>query len=655
MQSKRKDKKTATRKNQGKRPIRPNKAQSQSFANPLDNKLLWVLFLTLTLPFFYLSEPMDPAIVPRYIYLSGWALLYYGYFHLLRREPIELGFRPLLSYFFIAFLALAGWGALANFTAIVPTQGIYMIARDFLNIIVIFAFTQAFLKSDDGFLIISKAALLVGVCMSIVGIAQANEWGFQWIPGVQSPYAFSANPTLYGSSQALLFPFILYTLYKGGKTWKSIACMAFFFWVYSLLVARTRSAWLAAIVAMIGIQFLFFLVAKRHEFDLKKWGIASGGLFASAALAVFLLFNLNLGGTVQKMIQDKAKSLAKQATEGFAKSSSTSADYRLVIAAESMEMYADHPVFGVGPNNWLVMIPEYGKRSYYHHSGGSSRIRAHNDYVQVFAERGTIGGIAWIGMWVLTALMAFNYIWKKRADKDKTMLAIFLAGGFAAFGVDMFFSFPNERYENVLYVSLMWAMLFALYQQEKEGKKTLMSMPWAMAIGAVAIIAFNLFLSAEKYRFEKNMKLTKAYMGAKRYDDILRFAEEGISPFVPLGPLGDPLELYAGISYKEKGEYDKAIEMLDKSLKYHPNSSRAYSTLGTIYTAQQKHNEALDALENAYRVAPAYDVVVKNLGIAYYNNGRYKEAVEKFDQVDITEDWLKDVYNNAKAMVAQGQ
>ena len=107
---------------------------------------------------------------------------------------------------------------------------------------------------------------------------------------------------------------------------------------------------------------------------------------------------------------------------------------------------------------------------------------------------------------------------------------------------------------------------------------------------------------------------------------------------------------YNGIGsvYGSQGDYPKALEMYQKSLKilleeygeYHPDVARSYNNIGYVYESLGDHPKALEMLqkslkiwldiygENHYDVATNYN----NIGYAYESQGDYSMALEMYQK-----------------------
>lgn len=82
-----------------------------------------------------------------------------------------------------------------------------------------------------------------------------------------------------------------------------------------------------------------------------------------------------------------------------------------------------------------------------------------------------------------------------------------------------------------------------------------------------------------------------------------------------------------GYDYYKKGEYDKAIEELENSLKFDPNNENAYYGLGNCYYRKQMYEKAIEGYKKSVERNPDFANAHYGLGTAY-------SALRKTDEAD---------------------
>lgn len=619
-------------------------------ANGLNSMTNWLIVLIGVLPVLFSRQTMDPAIAVRYIFISGFMLLFVLYFFARTRSMRSFSFPSLVKWVFAAGAGFAIWLLVSMGSALNFREGYYELGRHLLNLVVLFAVMVTITREESQSLKLCKALVLVSFIQSMAGIGQYYELAFTDLPGANAkPYGLMANRNLFGSAQALLLPFVLFVIYKAGRTWKWLAGIAAAGLIVSILLSQTRSAWLAtaAIILVSLLLVSIFSIPNR-----KKWLMATAtGLTAAVAL-VFLVLLTDTEGTMKRSVTERAKSLAGNRSAND--QSTSNADERVRIWYKTMDMIRDKPITGAGPGNWKLAIPAYGTEGLVWAYGKYGPDRPHNVYLHVAAETGIPGAALYFSMWLLIALAGFS-VMRKSQTEDQRILVILMLAGMAALACDSLFSFPTERIEHSLYIMLMGGIILGCYAKTNDTKKILLQKP--LIFVACFILAFNLFLGFKKYDFEYHLNRAKAYENKKRYQEMADEANEAKNGFVTLGAdVGTSLELKKAIALKELKQYDRALWEIAMAKRYHPNSTAVWNTEGTIYTDLKQYDKAIYCYERAIKLTPYFNIVLQNLALNYFMANNFQGCLTTLDKLNIENDeYLKGMKNEAKRRLATAE
>ncbi|MFH1283086.1 MAG: tetratricopeptide repeat protein [bacterium] len=85
-----------------------------------------------------------------------------------------------------------------------------------------------------------------------------------------------------------------------------------------------------------------------------------------------------------------------------------------------------------------------------------------------------------------------------------------------------------------------------------------------------------------------------------------------------------------GVLYKEIGEYDKAISAYKSAIALNPNYTDAHNNLGNVYLELNDKSSALYEYTQAVNLNPDYAEAHNNMANLYYFSGDYEKAVEKY-------------------------
>jgi O-antigen ligase len=119
-------------------------------------------------------------------------------------------------------------------------------------------------------------------------------------------------------------------------------------------------------------------------------------------------------------------------------------------------MIAAHPVLGVGFGAFATAYPQYGE----HDSVEFQVAQAHNDYLQILADCGAVGGL--LALWFI-ALLARS-VWRGVQHQDARLAAWCLGagGGIFALMVHSIFDFNLQLPSNAMLFLFLSALVSVL-------------------------------------------------------------------------------------------------------------------------------------------------------------------------------------------------
>jgi O-antigen ligase len=172
-------------------------------------------------------------------------------------------------------------------------------------------------------------------------------------------------------------------------------------------------------------EFLLLIFLLRRKSNRKTQLLLAGGLSVVAAL---LAIWLGIGWTIQRF---------EHSTPG-----DISNDRRVSIFKDTLKMIRDHPIAGTGLGTFETVYPRY--ESFY---DGLLIDHAHDDYLELLADSGLIGGIC---MAVFIALFLWRGLSNLLAAKSSRVRSFYVASFVACCGlllhatVDFNFHIPSN-------------------------------------------------------------------------------------------------------------------------------------------------------------------------------------------------------------------
>jgi len=89
----------------------------------------------------------------------------------------------------------------------------------------------------------------------------------------------------------------------------------------------------------------------------------------------------------------------------------------------------------------------------------------------------------------------------------------------------------------------------------------------------------------------------------------------------------------AALELLRAGEFEKAIDPLNRAIEIQPDYFHAHTDLGVAYLKLNKFDLAEQSLQRAIKINDKIYIPQLNLGIVYNKQGKYKQAVEVFTKV----------------------
>lgn len=218
------------------------------------------------------------------------------------------------------------------------------------------------------------------------------------------------HPNLLAAHLAMLLaPALSITLTDLPRGFKVVAVIGVVCAGCALLMTMSRGGLVA-----VGVSLVLFCVgASRHH---GMW-LAVPAMMAAGAVAFLVVFQTGF--------------VTRAADDGGAASA------RLPLAWTALEMIGDHPLLGVGANNFTTMIGDY---KYVKSFTGDWVSTVHNKYLMVWSETGLLGLAAFL--WFLAASLRISWLVWRRQHPLLAPLALglgaALAGEMLHMAVDIF-------------------------------------------------------------------------------------------------------------------------------------------------------------------------------------------------------------------------
>lgn len=161
-----------------------------------------------------------------------------------------------------------------------------------------------------------------------------------------------------------------------------------------LIFSLSRGGWIS-----VGVAFLLVLALAVHR---KRLQVQTSVIISGATFLILLALILVQGNLIMSrlMTDDQGSAIS-----------------RIAMASRAFSIIQDHPLSGVGLNNYSQSMVQYDEGS----SGNGNRFIVHNSFLLIFAETGILGLVAF--GWFLMSLLIQTSRVLTRAPNDLMWLA----------------------------------------------------------------------------------------------------------------------------------------------------------------------------------------------------------------------------------------
>jgi O-antigen ligase/Tfp pilus assembly protein PilF len=528
--------------------------------------------------------------------------------------------------------------------------------------------------------------LIVGGLFGIYGIFQYNGIDFSfWIRNIgrQQVFGLFGNVNYFAEYLIVPLPIAVSLFFASRNKFKKILLLiAILAMGTSLIVTFARGSYLGFGVSLI-FMFFVFLISRGKKFIKNNKKIFIITLLAIIIITfLFVIPNpLNKSGTIISKI--KSRISVTQLTQD------SSYNRRIAIWKFTGMMIKDHPLLGSGIGTYKYNTLRYQaeffaqgeNRSLYPHGFAD---KAHNEYLQLWAELGIIG--LGIFIWLMISYFSCGLkILRKIKDEYRQGIIIGLMGAVVAVLVDGIFGFPLHLPATIVLFWLTLALTIAIVmiksEADAEENNIAKKNPNKKIKGEkdnnisrfkpllyIGIMLLTIFLCvtiirpfiARIYWFsgdieikEKNWdKAIKTYDGALRWDPYLGEMYYNIGKILEIKKLYSVAQEYFEKAekyvdhpdlpqdfvfiYLKKGQLDKATIKLKQAISYQSDEKSMlplYSELGNVYLQLERYKPAEIAFKNALKINPDFINAHYSLARAYLKQNLSNEALIELQKV----------------------
>ncbi len=431
-----------------------------------------------------------------------------------------------------------------------------------------------------------------GAIVSVYGIVQYSGHGFLFPMEGESfrlnyePRSFSTlgHPNLFGGFTVIAI-FMCLGLFlgceRGQNVWRRLFLGgAMGIMVIALLMSKSRGAWIGFACGLGSVMLMNVGWIIR-----RIWALAAGGV----VLAALLYFAL-------------PDWVGERLISGAAVRS------RLVMWDGALEMVGDSPLFGKGIGLFRVYFPEYRGNDYWLKGVDQNVGHAHNEFLEVMSEMGILGLGAFLGILALFFVQVKRFM-ETSQDRKATLLVVSLSAGMIGTLTHSLVSVGMRFTSTGTFFYLSMGLAMALMAVKFDWNSIKLPQVGRLAVGlcAAAVLSVSMykdvraslseiFLLNGKFEMadgrllesqkelkraaelnEHNLKalykLGAVHIGLRDFDSALDVYER----LGKLAPNYAEIHNNLGLSHKELGEIDRAIEEYKKAVDLRDDAENRFA------------------------------------------------------------------------------
>ena len=537
-----------------------------------------------------------------------------------------------------------------------------------------------------------KISLAVGA--ALIGFAYLEYFGLKFLflsPSQKArPESLIGNSAFFATHLIFLSAFASVVFKKSNEALRNVYSLANCFWKYfsltililalaTIFMTGTRGAVLGVGAGLVSL-FIYFAVRKETP---RLFRAASLGLLAFIIVfsGVFLTTRANDFWQSVPGLDRLAKTAALDIND-------PSTQFRLITWRLSWDAFKEKPIFGWGPENYIVAYEKHYDPQYALY-GETWLDRAHNTLFDLLVMQGALGTFAYLGLFSALIYALFKLIGR---NKEYFYLNVILIAVLIAYFVQNLVLFDQV----VSYAAFFVLIGYILYLQKSvkvasadspaadyfSGPKTRSALKFA----AVIIILLS-FYSVYAYNFipySQGISFKKSPRASQNAYEVEKAIKQAITPYnfaqynirsqgldtIYMGqyfdnvqyvsnpkfrPLGNTLinmiaelverepydvrvhirlaEMLNGFSkgmsdgeIKELKIYEKGEELMRDALKRAPYRQEVYYHLAFNLAAQGKYDEAVKVAQSAVNLQPQVARAHYHLGLVLALAGRNEES-----------------------------
>ena len=623
---------------------------------------VYLLFFII-LPIVYSDTIIDPVLLPRQLFLTIFLIVVLVKIYFQKESLFLYGsssslFKPIV---FTGILGFASVTITAAFFSFSKSEALYVTSKYLIEIVYLLVTFFLLVNKKITLNTLQKSILLfvsVIVLITFFQMLSLKELGETLIHNTKLT-ATSANKNLVSSILYLSLPFLISFIWLKSlkKFWKYFVLFNLVSVLCILYVLQTTTVFISLIVFVVCFILLLLLVKIFRKVSVKFSKISMLIISFLVLLSIVFLSYFtdndffskyvnrgdeivlnNVGGDdnsadvlVEKKAVANSRDLVKKSFHTF--------DLRLSLWNNTIQMYKEHPVFGVGPGNWQIFYPKYGLNTINDKAtrdGFTTYQRPHNDWLWIVSELGIFGLI----FYLLVVIFSIIYLVKnsfESSDVGEVRTNLLFASAIVGFMFIYLADFPLERIEHqVLFYSILAYALYVKVKSFSSDVTLIKRYKLPVIIVLIVICILSLVVTMTRLSGEKHTRELKIAHIQSDWKTMISESTSANNVFYKLDPLSIPIDWYKGVALFSLNDFSSACISFQNAYNQHPYNIHVINDLASCCEKLKQHDKAILYYRKALKISAGFDEARLNLSAVYFNIKRYKSAFMELKKCDST-------------------
>ncbi len=385
------------------------------------------------------------------------------------------------------------------------------------------------------------------------------------------------------------------------RWWKALALVTVFINLYLIISYLVPLAYLALILGLVIL--IIFPLNYFFAFQLNFKRIIRLALVLSGSILI-------IGISLHVLNPSNFWQEAEEGTEWLWNYRFGTELEKVDLWDQSMKMYRDHPLTGVGLSNWEIAFPAYGLNSPKFDAGENLLLNPQNDWVKVLSETGLLGILSFAAVLIGLIFIPIRRIKYLATPKDRIIiLSLFIS--IIVFTLYSMLDHPLGDQAALFLFGIIAALLLSFDTGYKSVSKTIQQVNPKFFIWILILIlsTHTLFVAQQNLA---GFHLKKALEHEKNEDwpAMFKSLNKGNYWIISLDKTANPYTWTKSRAQGKLGMNNEAFESLRMAYREHPNHLGVLNDLGLAYANKAEYNNAMQLFNQALDIAPEYEEVL---------------------------------------------